>query len=107
MPEVFLSFFFLWLLKRLGGSCFVTVVGDGGLGALLECSEVELLEFDRKFVYLELVPGGLWEADFKLDWDHVSEWVAAWTSDSKVNIPDFRLISDHVWEDGEGDSDLD
>ena len=95
------------LLESLGGGDFIAVAGDGCLGALLEGAKVEFLKLDRELVDLNFVLGGLREADFELDGNDVSEWVAARSSDREVDVPNLGLISYHLRKDREWCGDFD
>jgi hypothetical protein len=95
------------LLEVLDGSCLVTIVGNGCLGALLERTKIEFLELNGKLVDLDFVFGWLWEADSDLNRNDVSEWVAFWSLDSEVDVPDLGFVSNNILSDGEWDSNLD
>jgi len=84
------------VLKSLDGGGFVAVVGNGSFGALLESTEIELLKLDGELVDVEFILGSLGEADLELNWDDVSECVSFWSSDGKVDVPDFRFVSNLV-----------
>jgi len=84
------------VLKSLDGGGFVAVVGNGSFRALLESSETELLKLDGELVDLEFILGSLGEADLELNWDHVSECVSFRSPDGKVDLPDFRFVSNLV-----------